>query len=262
VRFYLGTHHPHWLGLTDVPIFLSYRRLAGLRRLPRARGRWALDSGGFSELSLHGKWTVSAARYAEDVRRLVAEIGPSDFVAVQDWMCEPAIVAKTGLSVEEHQRRTIESYLELRELAPEVPWAPVLQGQVTHHYMDHVLAYERSGVDPRALPVVGIGSICRRQDTTAAQTTLLRLVLDGFTNLHGFGFKTKGLERVVHVVALGGRSLLASADSMAWSMNARRNTRPMDRLTNCAHRSCANCLDYALSWRTLLLVKLERRAAG
>ena len=57
--FYLGTHHPSWLRKTDVPLFVSRRRLAGLKTLPRARGPWALDSGGFQELILHGEWTVS-----------------------------------------------------------------------------------------------------------------------------------------------------------------------------------------------------------
>ena len=31
-----------------------------MKTLPRARGRWALDSGGFSELSLYGEWRTSA----------------------------------------------------------------------------------------------------------------------------------------------------------------------------------------------------------
>jgi len=30
-----------------------------LAKLPRAREPWALDSGGFSELSLHGEWTIT-----------------------------------------------------------------------------------------------------------------------------------------------------------------------------------------------------------
>lgn len=67
--FFLGTHHPNWLRKTDVPLFVSRRRLAGRTRLPRARGVWALDSGGFQELNLHGRWTVTPAHYVAEVRR-------------------------------------------------------------------------------------------------------------------------------------------------------------------------------------------------
>ena len=44
--FYLGSHQPGWLTKARVPLFISHRRLAGYRRLPRARAGWALDSGG------------------------------------------------------------------------------------------------------------------------------------------------------------------------------------------------------------------------
>ena len=43
-------------------------------------------------------------------------------------MCEPFMLAKTGLTVAEHQARTVANYLELRSLAPELPFVPVLQG--------------------------------------------------------------------------------------------------------------------------------------
>jgi len=31
-------------------------------------------------------------------------------------MCEPPIIAKTGLSVREHQERTVENFIELEQL--------------------------------------------------------------------------------------------------------------------------------------------------
>ena len=36
---------------------------------------WALDSGGFTELTQHGQWRNSARDYATAVRRYVSEIG-------------------------------------------------------------------------------------------------------------------------------------------------------------------------------------------
>jgi hypothetical protein len=61
VRFYLGAHHPHWLERAPFPPFVSHRRLAARRRLPRATTGWALDSGGFTELRLHGGWRTTPA---------------------------------------------------------------------------------------------------------------------------------------------------------------------------------------------------------
>ena len=75
LAFWLGTHEPSWLRRTDVPLFVSTRRLQRLRRLPSAVGPWALDSGGFTELSMFGEWQTSPAQYAAHVRRYAAEVG-------------------------------------------------------------------------------------------------------------------------------------------------------------------------------------------
>ena len=239
--FYLGTHIPSWLGKTDVPLFVSHRRLTGRKSLPRAKGRWALDSGGFSELSLFGRWTVTAREYVDKVRRYDQEIGGMDWAAVQDWMCEPPIRKKTGLSTQEHQRRTVRSYLTLRDMAPEIPWAPVLQGWEPHTYFAHADMYQSAGVDLKALPVVGLGSVCRRQNANEIGHLASWLSVAGI-KIHGFGVKTQGLRKY--------SESLTSADSLAWSYNARYT--PL-RLEGHTHKNCANCLEYALMWRSNLL---------
>ncbi len=234
--FYLGTHQVNWLAETAAPLFVSRRRLEPYRTLPRARGRWALDSGGFTELSMHGRWTVSAEQYAAEARRFQSDIGGLDFAAPQDWMCEPEILKKTGLTVAEHQRRTLANYLELKALAPEVPWIPVLQGWSMGEYFRHAEMYEAAGVALADLPRVGVGTVCRRQVTMRASLLLSQLHDDGL-RLHAFGFKLTGLE-----LAAGS---IASADSMAWSMDARRNP----PLAGHSHKNCANCIVYAMGWR-------------
>ena len=66
--FYLGAHQPHWLWTARFPLFVSHRQLARRRRTAPPRScRWALDSGGFTELSLHGRWVTPAADYAAAV---------------------------------------------------------------------------------------------------------------------------------------------------------------------------------------------------
>src|SRR5207248_3954856 len=87
MRFYLGTHQPAWLARDlGVPLLVSHRRLASRRSLPRATGPWALDSGGFTELSLYGKWRTDVHAYVAAVRRYSREIGNLDWAAGHDWM--------------------------------------------------------------------------------------------------------------------------------------------------------------------------------
>ncbi|SRR6266511_2720222 len=240
--FYLGAHQPAWLARLEIPLLVSHRRLAGRRRLPRAVCRWALDSGGFTELSLYGRWQTSPAVYARAAARYAEEIGNLVWAAPQDWMCEPIVLARTGLSVVEHQARTVGNYMDLRALAPELPFVPVLQGWTVRQYWDCVDRYARAGVDLTALPLVGLGSVCRRQHTSAT-AAIVQTLASGGLRLHGFGINTRGLARYADA--------LQSADSMAWSAAARRRR---TRLPGCAHPTCTNCPRYALAWRQRLAV--------
>lgn len=235
LTFYVGTHKPQWLALADWPLFVSARRLREIRKLPRAVVPWALDSGGFSELSLFGSWRTSAAQYVREVRLWRDEIGRMQWAAPQDWMCEPVMLEKTGSTVAEHQRRTVANLLELRSLAPDLPFIPVLQGWRRDDYLRHVDAYLAAGVDLTAERLVGIGSVCRRQGTDEAAELIRDLHAAGL-RLHGFGFKLEGLRAAA--------PYLASADSMAWSLQA-RHAAP---LPGCKHKACNNCIRYATLW--------------
>lgn len=214
MRFYLGTHEPSWLSRAHVPLFISAVRLRERckRKLPAARVPWALDSGGFSVLNKHGDYPQSAEVYAAEVCRWDS-IGHLQWAAIQDWMCEPVVLAKTGLTVLDHQRRTVQSWLDLRRLAPDLPWVPVLQGFTRAEYLRCVELYGEAGTDLRELALVGIGSVCRRENTAEAEAIIRELSAMGL-RLHGFGFKLGGLERC--------RDVLHSADSLAWSYGARR----------------------------------------
>jgi hypothetical protein len=110
--------------------------------------------------------------------------------------------------------------------------------------------YAAHGVDLTVAPLVGVGSVCRRQDTREAADILTALHTLGVRRLHGFGFKTGGLLAHGH--------LLASADSLAWSYAARR--RPPRPECVGRHRNCANCPRYALAWRDRLLTALADAA--
>ena len=238
--FFLGTHQVVWLERLKVPLFISARRLRGRKHLPRARTLWALDSGGFKELELHGQWLLTARDYVALVRRCRTDVGRLQWAAIQDWMCEPHILGRTGLTVREHQLRTIHSYEALQDLAPEVPWLPVLQGWAQADYLRHLDLYASRGHDLAQLPLVGIGSVCRRQRTQEAADIVRSLAAEGL-RLHAFGFKKQGLAKV--------GQLLASSDSLAWSLDARLSP----PLPGCPHFSCSSCPRFALRWRHRLL---------
>lgn len=240
--FYLGTHRPHWLASADVPLFVSRRWMP--KRLPRARTRWALDSGGFTELKDHGQWTITPYQYAAEVGRFSDEIGLLDFAAPMDWMCEPQILAKTGKSIREHQYRTVANYLHLRDLNSGLPFIPVLQGFTLDDYLRCADIYADNDVDLTA-GLVGLGTICRRQNMVEAEVIVRRLAGEGVA-LHGFGVKITGLDWY--------GDALESADSMAWSYRARKEARAGAR-GDCGKNSCANCLHYALDWRADVLAR-------
>ena len=256
--FFLGTHRPQWLAdprCAGVPLFVSRSTLAGRRgrlitergRLPRAVTSWALDSGGFTQLRDHGRWTITPEQYVAEVRRCRDEIGRLAWAAPQDWMTEPYITAKTGLAVVDHQRRTVDNYLHLRSLAPDLPFVPVVQGQTLADYETCIHLYERAGVDLTHQHLVGVGSVCRRQATREIQHIVAGLAGLGL-RLHGFGVKIAGLARY--------GPYLASADSLAWSAWGRR-TRPG---CTSGHASEANCQRFALDWYQRVLAVLERPA--
>jgi hypothetical protein len=259
ICFYLGTHEAHWLWNTaaDFPLFVSHWRLARYKTLHPATSPLAIDSGGFSALRDCGTWPITPAEYVRAIARYDRELGHLDWAAPMDWMCEPAIIhggtvsgmrfAGTHLSVNEHQHRTVENFLQLRELWPaesdeDCPFMPVLQGWTVDDYQRCAEMYGAAGVALEEYPLTGLGSVCRRQGT--GEIGHLVEMFTPWLALHAFGVKTLGL------MAYGHR--LTSADSLAWSYDARRSA-PMPGHT---HKNCANCLPYAARWRDRTLRRL------
>ncbi|RPE34957.1 deazapurine DNA modification protein DpdA family protein [Kitasatospora cineracea] len=252
MKFYLGTHMSNWLATAAVPLFISRNRLKNRKTFPRAAAPWALDSGGFTELMQHGRWTITPEQYATEVRRYQDEIGQLDWAAPMDWMCEPWVIAGgqhgpltfagTGLTIREHQRRTVDNLLHLRAIAPDLPFIPVLQGWALDDYQHCADLYTAAGINLATEPVVGLGSVCRRQATDEI-TQIVRHFADQGLRLHGFGVKTLGLAEY--------GADLTSADSMAWSMDARRH----QPIPGHPHRNCANCPEWAMRWRSRILTR-------
>lgn len=217
MRFFCGLHQPSDAKHFSAA-FVSVNRLRD-RKGPFAVGDWIMDSGAFSEISAHGRYRHSVGDYAAEIRRW-SENGRLLAAVSQDFMCEPWIVEKTGLSVAEHQRLTIERYDELVwEDTAGVYIMPVLQGYAPEDYVRHVGMY---GVDRLAHGAwVGVGSICKRNANPRAVEAVLRAIKAARPDLrlHGFGLKATALRSALVF------DLLHTADSMAWSFHARKQGR-------------------------------------
>ena len=178
-------------------------------------GSWMLDSGAFTRIAA-GKPHMDASAYANLINRW-RECGELESAVTQDMMCEPFIVRRTGLSVEEHQRISTANYLRLRDLVDSTYIMPVIQGWLPDQYAEHTLAlspYLAEGA------WVGVGSVCRRQSSPSLIAAVLEAVHAERPDLrlHAFGLKTSSLR--------WGRvsKHLQSVDSMAWSWAARRRS--------------------------------------
>lgn len=254
VQILCGCPEPSWaykqdaIAKAQMPLFISYSRLS--RRItpyPRARVPYYIDSSGYMMLKINGRWVVVPLKYIADVLRYWNELGPAVWAAPQDWMCEPWIVAKTGLTVQEHQQRTIDNFLELQRLWREqtdtgCPFIPVLQGWTVKDYRVCLRMYADAGIDLHAYKVVGLGSVCRREDTDEIEEIVDTILGDApDLRLHGFGLKEGGIRRV-------GRRI-HSADTQAKFYGARRRNIRLDECRDdprVKHQNCNYCPRYAL----------------
>lgn len=271
VDFILGTHKAHWPSLpeADATWMLSRNTLSKVVNLKPALRPWVLDSGGFTELSKapegesRARWRITAREYVHEVARYAREMGMMKWAAPMDMMCEPAMihggkvgmvdVPGTGLSVGTHQTLTVWNFLELTEIWGEIcpelpcPFIPVIQGWSPAEYKACKAMYRECGIDLKAYPAVGIGSVCRRQGSPGRLAVLFKDWADEGIRLHGFGVKTDGLELFIP-------GTFASIDSFSWSYDAYRNPplaghdKPGGIRTK-GHATCSNCLDYALWWQ-------------
>jgi hypothetical protein len=240
MTFYLGTHVLNHLEKTDVPLFISRRAFEKRKSSLDAKGEWALDSGGFTELKMFGKWTITPQEYVYRVNRINQTPGLL-WAAQQDWMCEPFMIEKTGLTVNEHQKRTVKNLIELRKLECDVPFIPVLQGFSLDDYKYCFELFESNNIDLRNEPLVGLGSVCRRQNTDEIEK-IVKYFYHKDLRLHGFGVKIGGMKKY--------GEMLESSDSLAWSFGARYSQSYCSiHKDNPTTKNCANCLTYALEWR-------------
>lgn len=216
MRFFVGLHQPS--DAQHFPAaFVSVNRIRD-RKSGFMVQDWIMDSGAFTTILTHGGYPHPVSDYAAQIKRW-SQNGNLLAAVAQDYMCEPFMVEKTGLSVELHQRLTVQRYHELvQQDTGDVYIMPVLQGYAPDDYVRHIRMY---GELLKLGMWVGVGSVCKRNgDQRAVEAVLLAIYRERpDLKLHGFGLKTTALQSaLVH-------DLLHTADSMAWSFHARKNGR-------------------------------------
>lgn len=227
MTFFVGLHHPSdaWPFMNAM---ISVNRIAK-RQSPFRVNNWIMDSGAFTEISTHGRWRTEPDEYAKQVNRWATN-GNLLAAATQDYMCEPFILEKTGLTIPDHQRLTVQRFVALRSLCGSIIM-PVLQGYSPADYVRHINMY---GVHLPAGTWCGVGSVCKRNGTPESVADVLRAIKTARPDLklHGFGLKITALENAAV------KAMLHSSDSMAWSHAARQQdgdaNDPREALKYCA----------------------------
>jgi hypothetical protein len=243
--FFIGWHQPvnGPSGCGKFP-----RAMVSVNRLLKRKTKfpvndWILDSGAFTRL-INGKGHLPVESYAEEIVRW-HDNGNLVAAVAQDYLCDPVILEMTGLSVQEHQRLTIEKYDELLSALQDIknrqalealysevyddfehepttlkiPYImPVLQGYTPDEYVDHIDQYG-DRLKPGAW--VGVGSICGRSGSPGQIECCLLAIHARRPDLklHGFGIKKVALSSSIVW------DILYSADSLAASASARRDGR-------------------------------------
>ena len=223
MMFFVGLHHPGDVWRFEFAM-VSVNVLTKRRSKPTFR-RWLMDSGAFTTLEMHGRYIDEPEAYAHRVWEY-RNVGELMAAVSQDFMCDPFMLAKTGGSVADHQRWTIERYdrikAELERLEQHyAPWGQkspylmaVLQGYSPEEYVDHIRQY---GDRLKPGMWVGVGSVCKRNSKPEQVLAVLTAIHAERADLllHGFGLKITTLEHP------GVADHLHSSDSMAWSLAER-----------------------------------------
>lgn len=175
----------------------------------------ALDSAGFVAHALYRGFPWKVADYIA-----LAGSRPWAWWAQMDACCEAEIAANRG-TVRLRQAETIRLLAVCRKMAAEAGISapmPVLQGRTPADYVWHA-----GQIDLTGETLIGVGSMCRRPvhgpEGLLAVVDALDHVLPAGVRLHLFGVKSEGL------AILASHPRVASIDSMAWDVAARREAR-------------------------------------
>jgi hypothetical protein len=244
MNFYVGLHMPSHADRFK-RCMISVNRLRDRKSEVPGTCAIMLDSGSFTEVERNGRFAWSGGRWQKfaDAVECIVERNPGRIVAAvqPDFMCEPGMREKLNSSTITNIGHTVDMYMHLMDRwngKPPCYILPVLQGYEPEDYVRCLYDFG-SNISPPETPSrewtfgllgerylkrgawVGVGSVCKRNTDPKQIVAVLRAIKDlrPDLRLHGFGVKLTAL-RDPEV-----RSLLYSADSMAWSFHARMHGR-------------------------------------
>ena len=206
-HFFVGVDRPWMFRLVPKPMVSVNSAMARKLDLAKKQMSWA-DSGAFHLIRTHGYYPHTHEQY-----RGWLEVMRPTFFTQMDWPCEPDVLASSGLTVREHQRRSLTSADECADFDMEGLWSkfvPTIQGWRVDEYLKAAEDLEAAGL---WRPYMAIGSICRRGQERQIKAVIHALrEFSPKTRFHGFGVKSR--PKILE--------LLWSADSFAWRFNARK----------------------------------------
>ena len=183
--------------------------------------RLAIDSGGFTAHKRWGKYPWSYEQYIEFIRKMSRDVTldghacPPYFCAVMDYACEREVnrsAYETNKSkAGRHARRieaTIENEIALRQLAPDLPWLGVLQGNTLEERAWDITQRQELEL---ILIEMGIGSICGRSPRESKEVIRFYMQQLPHVRYHAFGLDIRAFDGADDVYWA-----IASWDSYTW----------------------------------------------
>lgn len=262
MKFYIGCYNQSHIKHVPSRFIYSFRQIRKRKSPLNVPDylEWIMDSGAFQEIFINGKYTYDVEEYQKAIL-----LHKPDIFVNMDFMCEPNNLRKTGMSIKEHQDRSTDHQITLKNFAEDndLCFMGTLQGWKTTEYLEHLDILQEQGI---LTEITGVGSICRRAATFKILNILrtIKNAAPSWIKLHGFGVKTSLLKYRESY------DLLHSVDSMAWSYAGRKageqavgiggNLFGKSCLVNgnktCYRNTddCANCERYMLKW----LGKIEK----
>lgn len=190
-----------------------------IRRPPADHiGALVIDSGGFTAAKRWGSYPWTPEQYVEWLHQ-EARDAPLVWAASMDYACEREVNRATYRTNLDRIAATIENEARLRDIAPDITWLGVLQGNTLEERAEDV----RRRLDAGLIhPLMGVGSICGRKAREAA--AVLRFYSQA---LPGVGFHAFGLDVRTFDAAPDIYPAIASWDSYAWNWpRGRHSERP------------------------------------
>lgn len=177
---------------------------------------FCIDSGGFTAARKWGKYPWTYRQYVDFIREMSRDV-PVQFAAVMDYACIPSNGKKSEINID-RIKATIQNEIALRELAPDIPWLPILQGDNFEERSEDLEL--RRALNLLPTEYAGIGSLVGRGIQAAIDTVQFYANELPGLKFHGFGIPIKALDDPVVFATT------KSWDTYSWSWGRGKRNMP------------------------------------